>query len=127
MSRKRHARHQAKNHAIRQHTVDGYENLTARLGIRAPNLSSAGTYFPSFTSRNRTLVEFAYRSSWLIGAAVDTIADDMTKKGVSITSQVAPQARGRLEGRWEALALWNALNDTLKWSRLYGGAIGHSD
>ncbi|WP_406706694.1 DUF1073 domain-containing protein [Sodalis sp.] len=124
MSRKRHARHQAKNHAIRQHTVDGYENLTARLGIRAPNLSSDGTYFPSFTSRNRTLVEFAYRSSWLIGAAVDTIADDMTKKGVSITSQVAPQARGRLEGRWEALGLWNALNDTLKWSRLYGGAIG---
>lgn len=80
MSRKRHARHQAKNHAIRQHTVDGYENLTARLGIRAPNLSSDGTYFPSFTSRNRTLVEFTYRSSWLIGAAVDTIADDMTKK-----------------------------------------------
>ncbi|CAK8737969.1 hypothetical protein SODG_002886 [Sodalis praecaptivus] len=77
--------------------MDGYENLTARLGIRAPNLSSDGTYFPSFTSRNRTLVEFAYRSSWLIGAAVDTIADDMTKKA----SASPRRSRLRQEAGWK--------------------------
>ena len=124
MSRKSRARGKAQNKAVSHRTVDGYENLTARLGIQTPNLSSDGTYFPNFTSRNRTLLEFAYRSSWLIGAAVDTIADDMTKKGVNITTQMEPEAKGRLEGRWEELALWDALNDTIKWSRLYGGALG---
>lgn len=120
MSQKKRAR----KPAARQRTADGYENLTARLGIRSPNLSSSGTYAPNFTSRNRTLLEFAYRSSWLVGAAVDAIADDMTKKGVGITSQLDPKVKNRLEAEWEALAIWEALNDILKWSRLYGGAIG---
>jgi hypothetical protein len=42
------------------------------------------------------VLEWAYRSSWIIGAAVDAMADDMTKKG-RITSEIDPKRRGILE------------------------------
>ncbi|MDM9542125.1 DUF1073 domain-containing protein, partial [Klebsiella pneumoniae] len=67
--------------------------------------------------------EWAYRSSWIIGAAVDSKADDMTKKGVRITSEIDPKRRGILESRFDELQLWDCINETLKWSRLYGGAV----
>ncbi|EPD2283444.1 DUF1073 domain-containing protein, partial [Shigella flexneri] len=61
-----------------QATADGYENFIARVGMQTPNQHSASTYRANFTSRNRMLVEWSYRSSWIIGEAVDAIPDDMT-------------------------------------------------
>lgn len=78
MARKKRLRQSA---GPKQQTIDGYDNFMSRLGLQTGNLSSHGTYTPNFTSRNRVLLEFAYRSSWIVGAAVDTIADDMTRKG----------------------------------------------
>lgn len=71
-----------------QATADGYENFVARVGMQTPNQHSASTYRANFTSRNRMLVEWSYRSSWLIGEAVDAIPDDMTRKGIRITSEI---------------------------------------
>ncbi|MCY6846098.1 DUF1073 domain-containing protein, partial [Escherichia coli] len=76
------------------------------------------------TSRNRMLVEWSYRSSWIIGEAVDAIPDDMTRKGIRITSEIDAKDRGILESQLDELQIWDALNDVLKWSRLYGGAVG---
>ncbi|WP_405423736.1 DUF1073 domain-containing protein [Pantoea stewartii] len=121
MARKKRPRQQS---AAPTKTIDGYDNFVSRLGLQSGNLSGHGTYMPNFTSRNRVLLEFAYRSSWIVGAAVDTIADDMTRKGVTITSQMDHKAKARLTGRWEELSLWEGLSDTIKWSRLYGGAVG---
>lgn len=28
-----------------------------------------------------------------------------------------------METFWDSAAIWDGLNDTLKWSRLYGGAV----
>ncbi|SPP31670.1 hypothetical protein ARAF_0812 [Arsenophonus endosymbiont of Aleurodicus floccissimus] len=53
--------------------------------MQTPNQHTDSTYRPDWTSRNRLLLEYAYRSLWIIGAAVDTVADDMTRKGVWIT------------------------------------------
>ncbi|CDG86508.1 Phage-related family protein [Xenorhabdus bovienii str. feltiae France] len=78
---------------------------------------------PGYISRNRVQIEFAYRSSFLVGAAVDAMADDMTRKGISISSRMKPDAKGQLEKFWEDVGLWDELNNTLKWSRLYGGAL----
>ncbi len=103
-------------------TADSYDNFVARVGMQQPNQHAASTYKANYTSRNRLLIEWAYRSSWIIGVAVDAIADDMTKKGVRITSEIDPKRRGILESKFEELQLWDALNETLKWSRLYGGA-----
>lgn len=114
-----------RNSGTAQSTNDSYQNFTARLGLRTENQSSDYNYQPNWLSRNRQLLENSYRSSWLVGAAVDTIADDMTRKGINITSKMKPDAKKKMEGRWEELSLWDALNDTIKWSRLYGGAIGY--
>jgi phage-related protein (TIGR01555 family) len=91
--------------------------------MQQPNQHAASTYRANYTSRNRLLIEWAYRSSWIIGAAVDSKADDMTKKGVRITSEIDPKRRGILESRFDELQLWDCINETLKWSRLYGGAV----
>lgn len=104
-------------------TADSYDNFIAKVGMQQQNQHSASTYRANFTSRNRLLIEWAYRSSWIIGAAVDAIADDMTKKGARITSEIDPEHRGILEAEFEQLRIWDSLNDTLKWSRLYGGAV----
>ncbi|MBD2797225.1 DUF1073 domain-containing protein [Xenorhabdus sp. 18] len=112
----------AKNRKIP--TADSYENMMARVGMNTPNQHSASTYRPNWTSRNRMLVEYAYRSSWIVGAAVDSVADDMTRKGIRITSEIDPEARGVLESLFDELELWENLNNIIKWSRLYGGAVG---
>ncbi|MCP9270497.1 DUF1073 domain-containing protein, partial [Xenorhabdus sp. XENO-1] len=104
-------------------TADGYNNFTAKLGGYTANIQTGGTYLPGYISRNRTQIEFAYRSSFLVGAAVDAMADDMTRKGISISSKMKPDAKGQLETLWEDIGLWDELNNTLKWSRLYGGAL----
>lgn len=118
------ARNKQATRRTAQATADGYENFVARVGMQTPNQHSASTYRANFTSRNRMLVEWSYRSSWIIGEAVDAIPDDMTRKGIRITSEIDAKDRGILESQLDELQIWDALNDVLKWSRLYGGAVG---
>lgn len=59
-----------------------------------------------------------------MGVAVDAVADDMTRKGITITGGLKPEEKSKLDNAREELALWDRLNDTIKWGRLYGGAIG---
>jgi len=106
-------------------TTDSYNNKPARVGMQANNQHAASSYLPNFTSRNRVEIEWCYRSSWIIGAAVDSVADDMTRKGIRITSELDPKARGVIESQFDALELWDKINDVIKWSRLYGGAVGY--
>lgn len=107
-----------------QATADSFDNFMARVGMQQPNQHAASTYRPNFTSRNRLQIEWAYRSSAIIGSAVDAISDDMTRKGIRITSEIDPKDRGVIESKFDELELWDKLNDTIKWSRLYGGAVG---
>ncbi|MNB62570.1 hypothetical protein D3C76_716480 [compost metagenome] len=107
-----------------QATADSYNNLLARVGMQTPNQHSASNYRPNFTSRNRLQIEWVYRSSWVIGEAVDAIPDDMTRKGIRITSEIDGKDRGVIESAFDDFQIWDKLNDTLKWSRLYGGAVG---
>ena len=119
MSRKH--RNTGSGKAVR--TTDGYNNFPAKLGAQAQNIQTGGSYLPGYLTRNRVELEFAYRSSFLVGAAVDAMADDMTRKGVNISSKLKPGQKGKVDRFWDSTAIWDGLNDTLKWSRLYGGAI----
>jgi phage-related protein (TIGR01555 family) len=56
--------------------------------------------------------------------AVDIIGDDMTKRGVDIKGQIDPFDIERLYANAEAFDLWTQTNDIIRWSQLYGGAIG---
>jgi len=104
------------------HTNDGYANFGARLGWGADNQQSGSSYALSYQGRNRVWLEAAYRGSWIVGAAVNAPAEDMTRAGIDM-SGIDPKAVERLERGFEAMALWERLCEVIKWSRLYGGAL----
>jgi phage-related protein (TIGR01555 family) len=104
-------------------TADSFQNFKARIGYGTGNLSDGGGYAIDFLSRNRYQLEAMYRSSWIVGKAVDLVAEDMTKRGIDINSQVDPGEIDELTRIWKDMRLWDGLCDTIKWARLYGGAI----
>ncbi len=106
-----------------QTTNDSFQNFEARIGYGTGNVSDGGSYSIDYLSRNRLRVESMYRSSWICGKAVDSIAEDMTKRGIEIVSEMDPGEIDELMAFWKKLKLWDAIADTIKWSRLYGGAI----
>lgn len=124
MSRRNNRIRQAKASAPNTaQTGDSYQNFAARVGMGTQNQNSASQYGFSPISRNRVQLEFAYRSSWLAGQAVDTYADDMTREGVELTGELPPDEMERIQKASAGLRIWKALGDTIKWGRLYGGAI----
>lgn len=104
-------------------TTDSFVNFAARLGIGADNQMSASTYGFNPITRNRTLLEWMYRGSWVCGAAVDSVADDMTRAGAEVVSKLDPQAKEQIEDVFADLDIWARVGDSIKWGRLYGGSI----
>ena len=106
-------------------TRDGVINASARLGIgaEADNLSSQSSYSYTTISRNRQNLDNAYRGSWLVGVAVDAVADDMTRAGIELTGDIAPEDIEAVQEGFSDLGLWQALGNAVRWGRLYGGAI----
>lgn len=104
-------------------TKDSFENFAARIGLQTQNQSSASTYTFDLVTRNRTLMEAVYRSSWIGGMAVDLVAQDMTRSGIELVSDMTPENKDKLNQAMERLQIWNQLCDNVKWSRLYGGSI----
>lgn len=104
-------------------TADSFQNFALGLGIGAGNTSSFNGYGFNPKSRERVELEWMYRGAWMAGAAIDVIADDMTRAGVEFAGQLKPDQVKDIEERATTLNIWNRLNQTIKWSRLYGGAI----
>jgi uncharacterized protein len=104
--------------------IDGFANLTARMGYGADNLLSRGGYAPTNVTRNRQRLDAAYRTSWVVGVLVDSVAEDMTRAGIEITGSMEPESISTLQKAMTRRGLWSAYLELLKWSRLYGGAIG---
>lgn len=102
---------------------DSFANFSAAVGIGAGNQSNGSGYTFSPISRIRLQMEYAYRSSWVVGRAVDCVAQDMTREGVTINSDLKPDALQKLDKEMARLGVWRQLCDTIKWSRLYGGAL----
>lgn len=102
---------------------DSFTNFAARVGLNAGSQTDASQYNFDLVSRNRIQMEAVYRSSWIAGMAVDVVAEDMTREGIEIKSTMSPDDMEAFEQEMDALQIWNALCDTVKWSRLYGGAI----
>jgi len=103
-------------------SLDSFVNFSAKMGVGADNPLTAGTYGFNPISRQRTLLEWIHRGSWLGGVAVDVVADDMTRQGIEYTNELPPDDSEILDHdavRWN---IWGTINETIKWSRLYGGA-----
>ncbi|MDU6055615.1 MAG: DUF1073 domain-containing protein, partial [Acinetobacter junii] len=67
--------------------------------------------------------ESMYRSSWVVGQVVDVVADDMTREGINMRGLESPEDAEEINQELDRLQVWDKLNKTIKWSRLYGGAI----
>jgi uncharacterized protein len=107
----------------RTFTGDSFQNFKANLGYGTGNISSGGTYgfFP--LSRNHTQLEWMYRGSWIVRKIVDVVADDMTRAKIQVTSDEDPSELAKLDQFWTHTRIWQRLNQTVKWARLYGGCI----
>src|SRR5690349_19132612 len=105
------------------HVGDSFANMEARLGYGTNNQSSSAGYQFDFISRNRVQLEAMYRSSWIVGQAVDVVAEDMTRAGIDHEGEVDPGDTAKLDREFERMGLWDRICDTVKWSRLYGGAV----
>lgn len=106
-----------------QRTLDSFVNFAQKLGIGAQNPLSTGSYGFNPITRVRTLLEWMHRGSWLCGIAVDCVADDMTKMGVDIHDELEPADLEKIHKAAIDMRLWERLNETVKWARLYGGCL----
>ena len=104
-------------------TRDGFINFTARVGLGAQNVLSDSTYIFNPLTRNRMKLEAMYRSSWIVGAVVDAVAEDMTRAGIGIKGDSAPEEIEQMQVAMTRLGVWHSLLETIKWGRLYGGAL----
>lgn len=109
--------------AIRHATEDGYDNFVSRVGLNNDNLLSGGNYEFNLITRNRIQLEAAYRGSWITGRVVDSVANDMTRSGIDITTKT-DYDKAVLKKAMTRLQIWQSLCTTIKWGRLYGGALG---
>jgi uncharacterized protein len=105
-------------------TADSFVNFNFNMGVGADNALTTSTYGFNPITRNRTLLEWIHRGSWLGGVAIDVMADDMTRAGIKIDGSLDPSDVQKIEEEATRLNVWNEINDCIKWSRLYGGAIG---
>lgn len=106
-------------------TVDSFQNLKARLGVGADNLISGGQYALNPVTRNRIQLEFAYRGSWIVRAACDIMAEDMTREGFIFEKGLTPEQSAKLQSDITGLGVLNSLADAIRWGRLYGGAVAY--
>ena len=104
-------------------TRDSFQNLAERVGLGTDNAQSFSSYGFNPISRNRVMLEFAYRGSFITRNAIDAIADDMTREGIDMVSTDTPQDIEILQGAMNRLRIWNQLADGARWGRLYGGCI----
>lgn len=105
-------------------SLDGMNNFTAKLGLQTENLSSVATYtLGNLISRNHVQLESIYRTSWIAGQVIDTVAEDMTKEGIMMLSKLSPDEIQKMSASLTELAIWQKICSSIKWARLYGGSI----
>lgn len=108
----------------RSAAADSFQNMALSLGIGSDSAMSAGSYGFNPITRQRILLEWIYRGSWLGGVAVDVVADDMTRAGIEVLTEMDPKEVEDLQRAMVRRGVWTGLNETCAWGRLYGGAIG---
>jgi uncharacterized protein len=115
-----------------QRTLDGFQNLAAKLGVSGPgenfggekNLLSHGGYLPNLMTRNRLQLEYAYRGSWVAGKAIDITAEDMTRAGIDMVTNEGAEKIQDFKVQMSRLKVWHSLANTIRWGKLYGGCCG---
>ena len=125
MTRNQRRRASAANKPAARPVQDSFQNLQARLGSGAGSVNDASTYaLTNLITRQPRTLEYMYRGSWIVKAAVDAVADDLVREGIDFGSSLDPEVTNDLGKEMQALQLWSGVANTIRWGRLYGGAIG---
>ena len=104
--------------------TDSFRNFVARVGQGTGNQNDGSHYSFNPITRNRQQMDWVYRGSWIAGRVVDSVANDMTREGVDLTTDEDPKKQAMFEKDIARIGVWDQLCQTVKWARLYGGAIG---
>jgi phage-related protein (TIGR01555 family) len=104
-------------------TLDSFVNFAHKLGVGADNPLTSGTYGYNPITRNRQLLEFMYRGSWIAGVAIDVVAADMTRAGIDLLCEMDPRDIDKLNKAVQTMGAWEALKENVSWGRLYGGSV----
>lgn len=105
-------------------TQDSFVNFMQRMGMQADNPMSTSTYGFNPITRNRVMLEWIHRGSWLGGVAVDIVANDMTRAGIDYTTELQPDQQEKIDHCITRYGVWQSINEVIKWGRLYGGCLG---
>ena len=116
-----------KDDVRKEQVTDGFANFVAKQGYGTENLLTAGTYVFGDLTWNRQKLEAMYRTQWVTGVVVDTVAEDMTREGITIKSANDPQEILEMQQALTQMGIWRSLLEAIKWGRLYGGAIATID
>jgi len=103
--------------------LDSFINFQHKMGLGADNVLSSSTYGFNPITRNRILLEWIHRGSWLGGVAVNTVASDMTRAGIEYATELPAEASDKMDELAVELGIWSVLEETIQMGRLYGGAI----
>jgi Uncharacterized protein conserved in bacteria len=79
-------------------TTDSFQNFAAKLGLGTDNVTSQSTYGFNPITRNRVLLDWIHRGTWLGGLAINIPADDMLRAGIEITEGLPAQDASKLCG-----------------------------
>lgn len=100
---------------------DSLVNLVS--GINTSRDKSAHSYFQELTITDVDL-QAMYRSCWLAAKIIDIVADDMVSHWRSYNApKLDSEQIEALEMSESQLRVKTAVNDALRWGRLYGGAV----
>jgi len=108
----------------KQEVFDSFRNFAAGIGYGTNNISTGGTYGYNPITLYRPLLEWMHRGQGLCGTIVDCVADDMTRAGIDIKGGMKPEDIEAVNEEAVTLGVWKSTNETIKWSRLYGGCLG---
>lgn len=101
---------------------DAFINPVAKLGLGMDNLLSGTNYTRSRFTQDYNLMVTLYRTHWIVKKIIDVVANDMTKSGIKITSDLEPQYVQRIQKCLKKKKVHFALNELVRWGRLFGGA-----
>src|SRR5579863_322032 len=104
-------------------TADSFVNFQQKMGLGADYPLAGSSYGFNPITRIRTLLEWAHRGSWIAGMVIDIIAKDMTRAGVEVKGKLQPDKIEKIQEGATRLKIWNSVQETIQWAKLYGGSI----
>ena len=92
------------------------------MGLTTRNVSAGAGYIPQFLTLNRAGLETAYRGSWIVAAACDIPAEDMTRAGVDLDGMNDSADSDAVQAALRDMGVWQTLANGIRWGNLFGGA-----